>query len=621
MGKVIGIDLGTTNSVVSVIDGDNATIIINEEGDRTTPSVVAWGEDESDIMVGQLAKRQAVTNPQNTVYSAKRFIGKKLSEVDGIAGKMPYKVSKSANSDVVIEINGQNFTPPEIASHILRKLKKCAEDYLGESVTEAVITVPAYFNDSQRQATKDAGRIAGLDVKRIINEPTAAALSYGVDSNANDEIIAVYDFGGGTFDVSLLEIGEGVVEVISTNGDTNLGGDNVDEVMIDYLVGEFKKDSGVDVSSDPMVMQRIRDAAEKAKIELSNRLEAEINLPFLTADASGPKHFKLRGSRAKFENLIEKIIDDTLEPCKNALKDAGIGVTDITEVILVGGSTRIPLVQKKVESFFGKAPNKGVNPDEVVAMGAAIQGGVLSGDVNDIVLLDVTPLSLGLETMGEIMTILIPRNTTIPTTKEETFSTAAQNQDRVEIHVLQGERTAAADNRTLGKFMLDGILPAPKGIPKIKVKFNIDANGILSVTARDEATGKDTSVTITAGSGLSEEEIERMVDDAKKHEEADREKRQNIENRNAAVSLCAGVTKAVSDAGEKISPELGSRLTELVDELQKAVDNCEDEKVSDLQKQLQDAMAEFSSQVYNTPQADDNISDDDSVIDAEFEEA
>ena len=621
MGKVIGIDLGTTNSVVSVIDGDNATIIINEEGDRTTPSVVAWGEDESDIMVGQLAKRQAVTNPQNTVYSAKRFIGKKLSEVDGIAGKMPYKVSKSANSDVVIEINGQNFTPPEIASHILRKLKKCAEDYLGESVTEAVITVPAYFNDSQRQATKDAGRIAGLDVKRIINEPTAAALSYGVDSNANDEIIAVYDFGGGTFDVSLLEIGEGVVEVISTNGDTNLGGDNVDEVMIDYLVGEFKKDSGVDVSSDPMVMQRIRDAAEKAKIELSNRLEAEINLPFLTADASGPKHFKLRVSRAKFENLIEKIIDDTLEPCKNALKDAGIGVTDITEVILVGGSTRIPLVQKKVESFFGKAPNKGVNPDEVVAMGAAIQGGVLSGDVNDIVLLDVTPLSLGLETMGEIMTILIPRNTTIPTTKEETFSTAAQNQDRVEIHVLQGERTAAADNRTLGKFMLDGILPAPKGIPKIKVKFNIDANGILSVTARDEATGKDTSVTITAGSGLSEEEIERMVDDAKKHEEADREKRQNIENRNAAVSLCAGVTKAVSDAGEKISPELGSRLTELVDELQKAVDNCEDEKVSDLQKQLQDAMAEFSSQVYNTPQADDNISDDDSVIDAEFEEA
>jgi len=621
MGKVIGIDLGTTNSVVSVIDGDNATIIINEEGDRTTPSVVAWGEDESDIMVGQLAKRQAVTNPQNTVYSAKRFIGKKLSEVDGIAGKMPYKVSKSANSDVVIEINGQNFTPPEIASHILRKLKKCAEDYLGESVTEAVITVPAYFNDSQRQATKDAGRIAGLDVKRIINEPTAAALSYGVDSNANDEIIAVYDFGGGTFDVSLLEIGEGVVEVISTNGDTNLGGDNVDEVMIDYLVGEFKKDSGVDVSSDPMVMQRIRDAAEKAKIELSNRLEAEINLPFLTADASGPKHFKLRVSRAKFENLIEKIIDDTLEPCKNALKDAGIGVTDITEVILVGGSTRIPLVQKKVESFFGKAPNKGVNPDEVVAMGAAIQGGVLSGDVNDIVLLDVTPLSLGLETMGEIMTILIPRNTTIPTTKEETFSTAAQNQDRVEIHVLQGERTAAADNRTLGKFMLDGILPAPKGIPKIKVKFNIDANGILSVTARDETTGKDTSVTITAGSGLSEEEIERMVDDAKKHEEADREKRQNIENRNAAVSLCAGVTKAVSDAGEKISPELGSRLTELVDELQKAVDNCEDEKVSDLQKQLQDAMAEFSSQVYNTPQADDNISDDDSVIDAEFEEA
>lgn len=621
MGKVIGIDLGTTNSVVSVIDGDNATIIINEEGDRTTPSVVAWGEGESDIMVGQLAKRQAVTNPQNTVYSAKRFIGKKLSEVEGIAGKMPYKVSKSTNSDVVIEINGQNFTPPEIASHILRKLKKCAEDYLGESVTEAVITVPAYFNDSQRQATKDAGRIAGLDVKRIINEPTAAALSYGVDSNANDEIIAVYDFGGGTFDVSLLEIGEGVVEVISTNGDTNLGGDNVDEVMIDYLVGEFKKDSGVDVSSDPMVMQRIRDAAEKAKIELSNRLEAEINLPFLTADASGPKHFKLRVSRAKFENLIEKIIDDTLEPCKNALKDAGIGVTDITEVILVGGSTRIPLVQKKVESFFGKAPNKGVNPDEVVAMGAAIQGGVLSGDVNDIVLLDVTPLSLGLETMGEIMTILIPRNTTIPTTKEETFSTAAQNQDRVEIHVLQGERTAATDNRTLGKFMLDGILPAPKGIPKIKVKFNIDANGILSVTARDETTGKDTSVTITAGSGLSEEEIERMVDDAKKHEEADREKRQNIENRNAAVSLCAGVTKAVSDAGEKISPELGSRLTELVDELQKAVDNCEDEKVSDLQKQLQDAMAEFSSQVYNTPQADDNISDDDSVIDAEFEEA
>jgi molecular chaperone DnaK len=551
MSKVIGIDLGTTNSVVAILEGGDPKVIANSEGGRTTPSVVAFGKD-GERLVGQVAKRQAVTNPENTIFSIKRFMGRKFAEVSEEQKMVPYKVVQAPNGDARVSVNGKLYSPPEISAQILQKLKQAAEDFLGEKVTKAVITVPAYFNDSQRQATKDAGQIAGLEVLRIVNEPTAAALAYGLDKK-KDETIAVYDFGGGTFDISVLEVGEGVVEVKATNGDTHLGGDNLDQRVMEWIVAEFKKDQGIDLAKDKMALQRLKEAAEKAKCELSTTLETEINLPFVTADASGPKHLALKLTRAKLEQLVSDLLDKTMGPVRQCLKDAGVDPGKIDEVVLVGGSTRIPKVQQLVKDYFGKEPHKGVNPDEVVAVGAAIQAGVLSGDVKDLLLLDVTPLSLGIETLGSVMTTLIERNTTIPTRKSEVFSTAADGQTQVEIHVLQGERPRASDNRTLGKFHLVGLPPAPRGVPQIEVTFDIDANGIVNVSAKDRATGKSQAITITASSGLAKEEVERMVSDAQSHAEEDKAQREAIEARNRADSLVYSTEKTLAENREKLS--------------------------------------------------------------------
>jgi len=552
MAKIIGIDLGTTNSVVAVMEGGEPKVIPNEEGGRTTPSVVAFTKS-GERLVGQVAKRQAITNPQNTIYSIKRFMGRRFDEVTDEMKMVPYKVKK-AGDHIVVEAQGKDYTPPEVSAMILQKLKKAAEDYLGSTVTEAVITVPAYFNDAQRQATKDAGRIAGLDVKRIVNEPTAAALAYGLDKK-KEETIAVYDFGGGTFDISILEVGEGVIEVKSTNGDTHLGGDNIDQRIVDWLIDEFKKDEGLDLSSkgNEMALQRLKDAAERAKIELSTAVETEINLPFVTADATGPKHLVKKLTRAKLEQLVEDLIQRSIEPCKKAMADAGIDAIKIDEVVLVGGQTRMPRIQQLVKDLFGKEPHKGVNPDEVVAIGAAVQAGVLAGEVKDLLLLDVTPLTLAIETLGGVATSMIPRNTTIPTKKTETFSTAADSQTEVEVHVLQGERPMAAQNRTLAKFKLSGIPPAPRGVPQVEVTFDIDANGILNVTAKDNATGKDQKVTITSSSGLSKEEVERMAREAESHSAEDKAKREEVEARNGLDSLVYNMEKMLKENSDKVS--------------------------------------------------------------------
>jgi molecular chaperone DnaK len=574
MGKIIGIDLGTTNSVVAIMEKGEVKIIPNAEGGRTTPSVVGFTK-EGERLVGQVAKRQAITNPENTVYSIKRFMGRRFNEVSEEIKMVPYKVVKGAKDDARIEVREKQYSPPEISALVLQKLKESAEDHLGEKITEAVITVPAYFNDSQRQATKDAGRIAGLDVKRIINEPTAAALAYGLDKK-QDQMIAVFDFGGGTFDISILEIGENIVEVKSTNGDTHLGGDNIDQALIDWIIAEFKKDQGIDLSTDKMVLQRLKEAAEKAKIELSSTMETEINLPFITADASGPKHLVMKLTRSKFEQLVGHLIERALEPCKLAVKDAGIQVADIKEIILVGGSTRIPMVQKLVNDYFGKEPSKSVNPDEVVAAGAAVQGGVLGGEAKDILLLDVTPLSLGIETLGRITHRLIERNTTIPTKKTDIFTTADDNQPSVEIHVLQGEREMAYDNRTLGKFQLTGIPPSPRGIPQIEVTFDIDANGILNVSAKDLATNKQQAITITSSSGLSDDEIDRMVKDAEKHSEEDKQKKEKIESRNKLDQLAYALEKLVKENKEKIPEDMQKEVEDAVTRAREAV-NSEDE--------------------------------------------
>jgi len=643
MGKIIGIDLGTTNSVVAIMEGKEPKVIENSEGARLTPSVVAW-DDKGEILVGQIAKRQAVTNPENTVYSSKRFMGMRYSELEREIKRVPFKCLQGKNGDVHFEIRGKKVTPPEVAAKVLQKLKKAAEDYLGETVTEAVITVPAYFNDSQRQATKDAGRIAGLEVKRIVNEPTAAALAYGLDKE-KDEVIAVYDFGGGTFDISILEVGDNVVQVISTNGDTHLGGDDIDHEIMEWLEVEFKKDTGIDISNDKMVVQRLKDAAEQAKKELSTVQETTINLPFLTADAAGPKHLQKQLSRAKLEQMIKPIVERTMEPVRKALEDSKKKTSEIQQVVLVGGSTRIPMVQETVKKFFGREPHKGVNPDEVVAIGAAVQAGVLGGEVQDMVLLDVTPLSLGVETLGGVSTVMIPRNTTIPTQKKETFSTASDSQPSVEVVVLQGERTEARYNRKIGTFSLDGIIPAPRGIPKIEVTFDIDANGILTVSAKDMATSKQQTVTIKEGSGLTEQQIEKMVSEAKEHEAEDKQRRDEIERRNKLDTLCYTLDKTLADNKEKISESDASSIKEAIGEARKAIEAQDDERVKAAMARLEKEAHRVASVMYESagkgaaggPDGDGPAAGpggpaaggaagkggkpDDGVIDAEFEES